>query len=85
MSLALNATVTRVAMKSKHSRRIRLVQVFLGAMLLIALVMVRGTNAQREHAHLVTDWSHRHVVFSEPIETNTASMPTDKRVSRRRR
>ena len=53
-------------MKSKHSRRIRLAQIFLGAMLLIALVMVRGTNAQREHAHLVTDWSHRHVVFSEP-------------------
>ncbi|HTC61590.1 MAG TPA: hypothetical protein VK709_02005 [Candidatus Saccharimonadales bacterium] len=31
-----------------------------------ALIAIRGANAGEEHEHLVTDWSHRHLVFSEP-------------------
>jgi hypothetical protein len=52
-------------MKSNHSWRIRLAQILLGAAI-IALVVVRGAKAGDEHVHLVTDWSHRHLVFSEP-------------------
>jgi hypothetical protein len=30
------------------------------------VVMVRGTNAQNGPVHMATDWSHRHLVFSQP-------------------
>ena len=53
-------------MKSNHSWRIRLVQIFLGAAIVIALVAAQGARAGKEHEHLVTDWSHRHLVYSEP-------------------
>ncbi len=53
-------------MKLGKSWRIRLVQIILGGTLLIALVMVRGIRAGDEPVHMVTDWSHRHVVFSGP-------------------
>jgi len=53
-------------MKSNNSWRIRLAQILLGAAIVIALVVVRGAKAGHEPVHLVTDWSHRHVVFSNP-------------------
>ena len=53
-------------MKSNSSWRIRLAQIFLGVVIVIALVVVRGTHAGNEPVHLVTDWSHRHLVFSAP-------------------
>ncbi|MGA8676683.1 MAG: hypothetical protein WB621_15815 [Candidatus Acidiferrales bacterium] len=46
--------------------RIRLTQILLGGAVVIALVMVRGIHAGEEPLHLVTDWSHRHVIFSAP-------------------
>ena len=53
-------------MKSKNSWRIRVAQILLGGAFVIALVAVRGAKAGDEPVHLVTDWSHRHLVFSEP-------------------
>jgi hypothetical protein len=55
-------------MKSNTSWRIRLNGILVGAAIVIALVVVRGAAAGDEpvHEHLVTDWSHRHVVYSDP-------------------
>jgi hypothetical protein len=53
-------------MKSNNSWRITVAQILLGAAFVIALVVVRGAKAGEEHVHLVTDWSHRHLVYSEP-------------------
>jgi hypothetical protein len=53
-------------MKSNNSWRIGLAQILLGAAIVIALIVVRGTKAGDEPVHLVTDWSHRHVVYSAP-------------------
>src|ERR1039457_6379556 len=53
-------------MKSNNSWRIRLAQILLGAGIVIALVVVLGTNAGNKPVHLTTDWSHRHLVFSPP-------------------
>jgi hypothetical protein len=55
-------------MKSNTFRRVRLDQILLGAAIVIALVIVRGAAAgdEHDHEHLVTDWSHRYAVFSEP-------------------
>ena len=53
-------------MKPKNSWRIRVAQILLGAAFVLALLMVRGAKAGDEHVHLVTDWSHRHLVYSEP-------------------
>ena len=53
-------------MTSKNSWRIRVAQILLGVFV-IALVAVRGVKAgEEQHHHLVTDWSHRHLVYSEP-------------------
>jgi len=65
-NFALNTKVARTEMKSNHSYRPRLSQILYGAVMVIALVAVRGAKAGEEHVHLVTDWSHRHLVFSEP-------------------
>lgn len=46
--------------------RIRPAQILLGSAMVIALAMVRGVRAGDEPIHLVTDWSHRHVIFSPP-------------------
>jgi hypothetical protein len=64
----LNVKVARIEMKSNNSWRIRLAQILLGAAIVIALVVVRGAKAgdEHEHEHLVTDWSHRHLVYSAP-------------------
>ncbi len=52
-------------MISKNSWRSRVAQILLGVFAL-ALIAVPGANAGEEHEHLVTDWSHRHLVYSEP-------------------
>jgi hypothetical protein len=53
-------------MISKNSWRIRVAKILLGGVFVVALVAVRGAKAGEEHAHLVTDWSHRHLLYSEP-------------------
>jgi hypothetical protein len=61
-----NPKVARIKMKSNNSWRIRLAQILLCAVIVIGLVWVHGTNAGNEPVHMVTDWSHRHVIFSAP-------------------
>jgi len=53
-------------MKSNHSRRFRVTRILLGAAIVFALMLVRDAKAGDEHQSLVTDWSHRHLVYSEP-------------------
>src|SRR5580692_7190670 len=53
-------------MTTNISWRVRLSQVLLGAVLLLALVVVGGTHAGNEPMHMTTDWSHKHVLFSPP-------------------
>ena len=53
-------------MKSNSSWRIRLAQVVLGVAIVVALTMVHRTSAGDEPVHLVTDWSHHHLIFSAP-------------------
>jgi len=53
-------------MKSNSSWRIRAVQILLGVAIVVALVIVRGTNAGNPPVHVTTDWSHRHLIFSAP-------------------
>jgi hypothetical protein len=53
-------------MKLNCSWQIRLAQILVGAALAIALVLVHGTSAQNGPVHMVTDWSHRHLIFSAP-------------------
>jgi hypothetical protein len=50
----------------KNSWRFRLSSILLVSAFLISLVAVRGVKAGEEHVHLVTDWSHRHLIYSEP-------------------
>ena len=49
-------------MTSNNLWRIKLVQILLGAAIVIALVLVRGTRAANESVHLTTDWSDHHPV-----------------------
>ena len=51
---------------TSSSWRIRMTQILLGAVIVIVLVVVRGTKAGNEPAHLTKDWSQRHLVFSPP-------------------
>src|ERR1039458_10381933 len=53
-------------MISKNSWRNRVAKILLGGAFVIALVAVPGAKAGEEHTHLVTDWSNRHLVYSEP-------------------
>jgi hypothetical protein len=53
-------------MKSIVSKRVRLSQILLGAALLSVIFLAPEAKADDEHQHVVTDWSHRHVVFSDP-------------------
>ncbi|MGC1489882.1 MAG: hypothetical protein WA798_00825, partial [Candidatus Acidiferrum sp.] len=47
--------------------RARSAQILVGAVALLALVIVvRKTNAQSGPVHLATDWSHHHLIFSQP-------------------
>ena len=53
-------------MKMTLSRQFRVNQILLGVAFVFALVLARDIKAgdEKEHDHLVTDWSHRHMVFS---------------------
>jgi len=53
-------------LKLKKEWRIAPARILLGCAIVIAFVLVRGTRAGDEPVHLVTDWSHRHMVFSDP-------------------
>jgi hypothetical protein len=53
-------------MNSTHSRQIKLIQILLSAAIVFVLILVREAKAGDGHEPLVTDWSHRHLVFSEP-------------------
>jgi hypothetical protein len=55
-------------MKSNHSRRIRVTRILLGAAIVFALFLAREAKAgdEEDHQPLVTDWSHRHLMYSEP-------------------
>jgi hypothetical protein len=53
-------------MKANYLWQSKWSKVLLGAAILISLVFVRGTHAGNEPAHLTSDWSHRHVIFSTP-------------------
>ncbi len=53
-------------MRLDRKWQIGLAQIILGGTLLVALLMARGIRAGDEPVHMVTDWSHRHVVFSGP-------------------
>ncbi len=53
-------------MTSNHSWRNRVAQILLCGAFVFALAAVRVAQAGGEHVHLVTDWSHRHLVYSEP-------------------
>ncbi len=54
-------------MKSSDSLRVMLSQILLfSAAIVFALGVAREAKAGDEHVPLVTDWSHRHAVYSEP-------------------
>ena len=53
-------------MSKNRNRRNRLAQLLVGSAIVFALVVARKVIAGNEPVHLVTDWSHRHVVFSAP-------------------
>lgn len=53
-------------MKSNSKRRIGLTYLVFMAVIVISFAAVRATKAAEEPVHLVTDWSHRHVLFSAP-------------------
>ena len=64
---AVNAKVARIEMKSSNSLRVMLFQILLfSAAIVFALVAAREAKAGDEHVPVVTDWSHRHAVYSEP-------------------
>jgi len=55
-------------MKMTLLRRFGVTQIILGAAIVLALFLAREAKAgeDQDHQHLVTDWSHRHLMFSEP-------------------
>jgi hypothetical protein len=53
-------------MKLNQERKIRASHIIFGVVIVIALVVVRGTRAGNEPVHLTTDWSHHHLIFSAP-------------------
>jgi hypothetical protein len=53
-------------MKLNHSWRSRMAQILVGAAMVFALMAAREARADGEHEHMVTDWSHRYVVYSTP-------------------
>src|SRR3984885_5336051 len=56
----------RMKMKSNSKRRIGLTYLIFGVVIVISFAAVRATEAAEEPVHLVTDWSHRYVLFSAP-------------------
>ena len=53
-------------MKLNHTWRSKLAKLLVGVAIVVALVVIREAKAGDEPVHLVTDWSHRHMVFSKP-------------------
>jgi hypothetical protein len=53
-------------MKPNSLRRGWLALFLVGAAIVIALVVVRATSAQNGPVPMATDWSHRHLIFSQP-------------------
>lgn len=53
-------------MKQNRSWRAVPLRILLVASFALALVIVHGVHAGNEPFHLVTDWSHRHMVYSAP-------------------
>ena len=53
-------------MKSNSKGRIGLTYLIFGVVIVISFAGVRATKAAEEPVHLVTDWSHRYVLFSAP-------------------
>jgi hypothetical protein len=82
-------------MKMTFSRRFGATQILFGAALVFALFLAREAKAgdEQEHKHLVTDWSHRRLVFSEPhslmqrfqLSSNTRYVQQVRRKSAERR
>src|ERR1700679_1209486 len=56
----------RMKMKSNSKGRIGLTYLIFGVVIVISFAGVRATKAAEEPVHLVTDWSHRYVLFSAP-------------------
>jgi hypothetical protein len=53
-------------MRKNTSWSIKLVQVLIAGAIVIALFLTRRIRAENAPLHLPTDWSHRHLVFSQP-------------------
>ena len=53
-------------MTSKPSWQTGVFQILLGGVFVLILLAAREVQAGEDHIHLVTDWSHRHLLFSEP-------------------
>jgi hypothetical protein len=53
-------------MRTNTSPWIKLVQVLVAGAFVIALLLTRRIRAESTPMHLPTDWSHRHLVFSQP-------------------
>ena len=66
LNFALNPKVARITLKSNHSFRGWLSKLVIGGAILSALVAIHEAKAGDEPVHLVTDWSHRHLVYSAP-------------------
>jgi hypothetical protein len=56
----------RTKMKPTSKWGIGLTPLVFGAAIVLTFVAARASEAGEEPVHLVTDWSHRHVVFSPP-------------------
>ena len=82
-------------MKMNLSRQFKVNQILLGVAIVFTLLLARDVKAgdENEHDHLVTDWSHRHLVFSEPkslmkrfqLSTDTRYLQQVKRKNAERR
>src|SRR3984957_5663829 len=65
--------MTRIEMKMTLSRRFGVTQILLGAAIVCALFLALEAKAgdekerdEKDHQPLVTDWSPRHLMYSEP-------------------
>ena len=64
--ICVNIPVARIEMKLNRSWRSKMAQILVGAAMVFALMAAREAKADGEHEHMVTDWSHRYVVYSTP-------------------
>jgi hypothetical protein len=66
MEVCPNIPVARIEMKLNRAGRFKLGQFLVGAAIVFALMAAPDAKADGEHEHMVTDWSHRYVVYSTP-------------------